>query len=170
MKKIILSLTVIVVFLLYSFQKKSTTPSLTPTTTTRTSPGVQRRLFGDDDHPVITAPTQAPASTTQGQNGQMMGQGMMQYRNGVYTGDVVDAYYGNVQVKATVQGGKIADVQFLDYPKDRSTSVEINTQAMPILISEAIQSQTANVNIVSGATQTSLAFQKSLQFALNQAQ
>lgn len=92
------------------------------------------------------------------------------YKDGEYTGDVADAYYGNVQVKATIQGGKITDVQFLDYPHDRRTSVMINTQAMPYLKTETIQAQSGNVDIVSGATQTSRAFIESLQSALIKAQ
>lgn len=92
-----------------------------------------------------------------------------QYKNGEYIGDVTDAYYGNVQVRAVISGGKIADVQFLQYPKDRRTSMEINTQAMPYLKQEAIQAQNANVDIVSGATQTSSAFRQSLQSALDRA-
>lgn len=91
------------------------------------------------------------------------------YKDGAYLGVVADAFYGNVQVKATISGGKITNVVFLDYPHDRQTSREINSQAMPILKQEAIQIQTANVDIVSGATQTSLAFVHSLQSALNQA-
>ncbi len=91
------------------------------------------------------------------------------YNDGTYTGGIADAYYGNVQVQATVQNGKLANVQFLSYPSDRSTSRMINSQAMPILISEAIQAQSANVDIVSGASDTSGAFQQSLASALAQA-
>lgn len=90
-------------------------------------------------------------------------------KNGQFSGDSVDAFYGNVQVQTTIQNGKISQVQFLDYPKDRNHSVEINSQAMPQLISEAITAQGANVDIVSGATATSQAFIQSLQTALNQA-
>jgi uncharacterized protein with FMN-binding domain len=92
-----------------------------------------------------------------------------QYKDGVYTGDIADAYYGNVQVQATIQNGKITDVQFLDYPQDRRTSIEINSQAMPYLKEEAIQAQSAQVDTVSGATQTSWAFRESLTSALDQA-
>ncbi len=91
------------------------------------------------------------------------------YKDGQYTGPSTDAYYGNVQVKVTVSGGQVADVQFLDYPQDRGTSVYINSQAMPILKSEAIQMQTAPVDAVSGATYTSQAFNQSLASALSQA-
>lgn len=91
------------------------------------------------------------------------------YRDGTYTGDVADAFYGNVQVQATVKNGRITDVQFLDYPHDRETSLFINSQAMPILKTEAIQAQSANVDTVTGATQTSGAFIRSLQSALAKA-
>jgi len=91
------------------------------------------------------------------------------YKDGTYDGPVVDAYYGNVQVEAVIQGGKIADVKFLDYPQDRRTSRFINSQAMPWLTQEAVQVQNANVDLISGATFTSQAFVQSLQVALDQA-
>lgn len=93
-----------------------------------------------------------------------------QYKDGTYDGPVVDAYYGNVQVEAIVRGGQITDVRFLDYPQDRRTSRFINQQAMPWLTQEAIQVQSANVDLISGATFTSQAFAMSLQSALQQAQ
>ncbi len=91
------------------------------------------------------------------------------YRDGSFTGPVVDAYYGNVQVKAIITNGKITDVQFLDHPQDRGRSIQINNYAMPLLTQEAIQAQSANVNVVSGASATSGAFQTSLASALAQA-
>lgn len=91
------------------------------------------------------------------------------YKDGQYIGDVADAYYGNVQVKAIISNGKITDVQFLDYPQDRHTSIMINMQAMPYLKTETIQAQSAQVDIVSGATQTSQAFIESLGSALSKA-
>ena len=90
-----------------------------------------------------------------------------QYRNGEYTGPEVNAVYGWVQVAAVVQNGQITDIQLLDYPQDRRTSVRINSRAVPYLQSEAIQAQSAHVNIVSGATLTSRAFIQSLQSALD---
>lgn len=91
------------------------------------------------------------------------------YANGSYVGSSADAYYGYVQVKAIIQNGKIADVQFLDHPQDRRTSEMINNYAMPYLTQEAIQAQSANVDGVSGATDTSMAFRESLASALAQA-
>lgn len=91
------------------------------------------------------------------------------YTNGSYTGSAADAYYGTVQVKAIIQSGIIADVQFLQHPSDRNTSIYINNQAMPLLTQEAIAAQSAQVSGVSGATFTSQAFRQSLTSALAQA-
>jgi uncharacterized protein with FMN-binding domain len=91
------------------------------------------------------------------------------YTDGSYTGASSDAYYGNIQVRVTISGGKISDVVFLDYPQDRGTSREINGQAMPYLKQEAIAAQSSNVDIISGATDSSLAFRQSLASALAQA-
>ena len=91
------------------------------------------------------------------------------YANGSYTGDSADAYYGMVQVRAVVRGGRIADVQFLQHPGAHENSIFINTRAMPLLVQEAIQIQDAQVDGVSGATFTSEAFRQSLASALTQA-
>ena len=91
------------------------------------------------------------------------------YKDGTYTGPQVDAYYGLVEVQVKIQQGKIADVQFLQYPNDRNTSVRINSIAMPYLQQEALQAQNAQVNIISGATLTSEGFMMSLDAALKTA-
>ncbi|HUC95753.1 MAG TPA: FMN-binding protein [Candidatus Saccharimonadia bacterium] len=91
-----------------------------------------------------------------------------QYKDGTYTGSIANAYYGNVQVAITISGSKITNVKFLQYPNTHSTSVIINQQAMPYLRQEAIQAQSSNVQLISGATFTSQAFVQSLQAALSQ--
>lgn len=106
-------------------------------------------------------PTPALATTNTTDNGA--------YRDGNYAGIEADAHWGTVQVLAIISNGQLSDVQFADYPNHRSRSVEINRQAIPILVREAIQSQQADVDIVSGATDTSVAFMQSLDSALRQA-
>jgi uncharacterized protein with FMN-binding domain len=91
------------------------------------------------------------------------------FKNGTYIGSVEDAFYGNIQVQVVVSGGKITDVIFLDHPQDNRTSISINSQAMPMLKAEAISAQSANVDTISGASDSSMAFQKSLASALSQA-
>ena len=92
-----------------------------------------------------------------------------QYKDGTFTGSVADAFYGNVQIQAVVTNGKIAQVNFLQYPNDQRTSQSINSQAMPLLQSEAISAQSEHVSGVSGASATSAAFVQSLGNALQQA-
>ena len=92
-----------------------------------------------------------------------------QYRDGAYTGPVVDAYYGLMQIQAIIKGGKLASIRVLKYPNDRRTSIFINRQALPMLRDEVINAQSANVDIVSGATLSSDAFIQSLGAAMSQA-
>ena len=54
-------------------------------------------------------------------------------------------------------------------PSDRRTSVMINRQALPMLRDEVVQAQSANVDVISGATLTSEAFIRSIGGALQQA-
>ena len=115
--------------------------------------GAPTQPFAPTSQPV--APANSPATTG--------------YKNGTYDGQAIDAYYGMVQVAVTIQNGAIQNVTFLQYPSDRRTSQEINSQAMPWLTQEAIQAQSANVDIISGATLTSEGFQMSLQSALQAA-
>jgi uncharacterized protein with FMN-binding domain len=91
------------------------------------------------------------------------------YKDGTFTGDAADAFYGNIQVQATISNGRITDVQFLQFPNERNRSREINAQADPMLAQEAIQAQSAHVDIVSGATDSSQAFIQSMQSALDKA-
>lgn len=92
-----------------------------------------------------------------------------QYKDGTYVGPRVDAYWGIMRVQAVIQNGKLVNVQVLEYPADRQTSKYINGQAIPMLQSEVMSAQSANVNIISGATLTSEAYLLSLDHALSQA-
>jgi uncharacterized protein with FMN-binding domain len=91
------------------------------------------------------------------------------YKDGKYVGSVADAFYGNIQIQVTIQGGKITAVDFLQYPNDQPNSVAINQQAIPYLQQETIKAQNAQVDSISGATDTSRAFVESLTSALNKA-
>ena len=144
MKKFVLSIIVIAVFVGYVIYMK---------------------MGGQTNNPIIdNKETQTSVATTTDTSGSTTTSGL--YKDGSYVGDVTDAYYGNLQVKAIIQMGKITDVQFLDYPQKDNSSRRISTMAMPQLKTEAIQTQSANVNIISGATQTSEAFSQSLASAL----
>ncbi len=175
MKKFFLSVSVVAAFVLYSFIRQNTVPATAPT-----SPITDAAPTPEPTSPPIPSPTQGskttlpvfpnatamptappPTPTTAVKRGQ--------YRDGSYIGDTFDAFYGNIQVQAVVSGGRLTDVKILQYPNDRRTSVAINSQALPMLQQEAIQAQSANVDIISGASDTSSAFVQSLGTALKKA-
>jgi uncharacterized protein with FMN-binding domain len=82
-------------------------------------------------------------------------------------GPVVSTRYGDVQVEVDTSGGRITNVVALQLPSDRRRSAEISAYAKPILHNEAIQAQSAQIDVVSGATYTSDAYAQSLQAALD---
>jgi uncharacterized protein with FMN-binding domain len=89
--------------------------------------------------------------------------------SGTFTGKREYAYYGWVTVQAVVKNGTVADIKILEYPNDNGRSHYINSVALPYLIQETVGGQTWKVDLISGATFTSAAYEKSLQDALKQA-
>jgi len=85
------------------------------------------------------------------------------------TGDSADTRYGPVQVSLTVEGGSIVSVEVPQYPASDGHDLEINSYALPILVQETLDAQSASIDMVSGATYTSEGSQQSLQSALDQA-
>jgi uncharacterized protein with FMN-binding domain len=85
------------------------------------------------------------------------------------TGSVAQTQWGPVQVQLTVSSGKITDVSVLQYPNGNGRDQEINAYALPILMQETVQQQSAQIDMVSGATVTSNGYLESLQSALDQA-
>ncbi len=60
-------------------------------------------------HFALTSPPAAgsPATATGG------------YADGTYTGPVVNAYYGLMQIQAIIKGGRLTSIRVLQYPNDR---------------------------------------------------
>jgi uncharacterized protein with FMN-binding domain len=85
------------------------------------------------------------------------------------TGSVVNTRWGPVQVQLTVSGGRITDVAMLQYPNGNGTDQQISSYALPILMQDTINAQSANIDMVSGATYTSTGYLQSLQSAIDQA-
>jgi uncharacterized protein with FMN-binding domain len=121
-----------------------TAPSTTPSTTTTDSP--------------TTAEVTEPAEVTAASG----------YTDGVYLGSAEYTEWGDVQVQVTIGDGGIVDVAAVQYPTGRKSS-NINAQALPMLEADAIAMQSADLDIVSGATYTSRTYADSLQAALDQA-
>lgn len=87
----------------------------------------------------------------------------------VADGSVENTPHGPVQVRVTVQGGRITDVSALQYPTGERRSVQINAVALPQLRTEVIDAQGARVSAISGATETTEGYTASLQAALDAA-
>ncbi len=83
------------------------------------------------------------------------------------TGVAVDTQYGAAQVRVTVKGGKITDIEALQLQSNDPRSQQISSNAAPILKQEALSKQSADIDAVSGASFTSASYTKSLQSALD---
>lgn len=186
MKKVFLSFAVIIVYAGYFlFSPHKPSPSLSTPQTSFAPPAPQPSLSNSGTPP--STGQSAPPSSPAAQNNsaaQTSGSAQQQpaqtppaqqansslYKDGTYVGSSADAFYGMVQVEATISGGKITNVTFLQHPSGRAYSDYVNSIAVPQLSAEAVQAQSAQVDGVSGATETSMAFVQSLSSALAQAQ
>jgi uncharacterized protein with FMN-binding domain len=87
----------------------------------------------------------------------------------VVDGKVINTRFGPVQVEVTISGSRILDVQALQMPYDRQYSAEISDYVAPYLRKMALRAQSANIDLISGATYTSDGYARSLQSALKKA-
>jgi len=118
---------------------------------------------------LAAAPSAPPTQPTSPSGNTVTRVAASGYRDGAFTGPVTNAYYGLMQVRATVRDGRLVAVDILRFPSDRRRSVFINRVALPILRDEVVQAQSSRVDIVSGATLSSRAFIASLDHALQDA-
>lgn len=162
--------TVLAVILLFSF-KTADPPGLGGAGPTSAAVGAPGRTQAPGPVAVGPTPTPAPRSTGGGTTTATptpaTGQGGGA-ASGTFTGHVVRTPYGPVQVAIVMDGGKMVDVQELQLPSDRRLSQQISDYAGPILRSQALAAQSANIDGVSGASYTSDGFYQSLQSALSQ--
>ncbi len=110
----------------------------------------------------------AGSGSAPGSSGSGSSAGSTTAPSGTVTGDVANQRFGPIQVEITVAKGTITDIQLLQQPSD-GRSRWINSQAVPILVSQALQAQSTSIDGVSGATLTSQAFVTSLASALQKA-
>ncbi|MFB7933128.1 FMN-binding protein [Streptomyces sp. NPDC056039] len=80
----------------------------------------------------------------------------------VVKGSALETEKGPVQVEVTFDGDKITSVRMLQQPNHPQT-----TAAVPKLIEETLQAQSADIDTVSGATVTSDGYKESLQAAID---
>lgn len=133
--------TVSTVVLLFSYRTSTSSalPAATTTTPTTTASG--------------TTATKASTSTY----------------TGTVTGTAADTRWGPVQVRVTLASGRITAVDVIQQPDGNHKDQEINADAVPQLVSETLEAQSTQIDMVSGATVTSDGYVQSLQSALDQA-
>ena len=82
-------------------------------------------------------------------------------------GTVENSEFGSFQVEVFFADGAIVAVDTLQLPTDRK-SRSINSSAVPIYEADAIATQSADIDVVSGATVTWVNYTASLQSALDE--
>jgi uncharacterized protein with FMN-binding domain len=78
--------------------------------------------------------------------------------------------YTRIQVAATLYRGRLIDVRTTLLGGSDSHTNALNARAEPILRREALRAGTAQIDVVSGATTTSLTWIEALQSAMEKAQ
>ena len=136
----------------------------TATIGTRTSSGTSTAAS-----PTPSAPAPTKGDTSAAPTASPTAPAATAAAGGSFTGSSVSTPYGSVQIQVVVANHKITDVKALHLTDDGGRSVQISNGAAPILRSEVLSSQSAQVSSVSGATYTSDAYLTSLQSALDQA-
>ena len=137
-------------------------PAAAPSTATSAAPAPSAPAkSGATTKPTTTKPavtagaqTQAPAPAANAVSG-------------TFTGDSVDVRYGFVQVKITVENGKITDAQAVKSPTGRND--RYTQMSVPVLRQRTLAAQSANISGVSGASFTSYGWYTSLASALAKA-
>ncbi|MDO4268542.1 MAG: FAD-dependent oxidoreductase [Eubacteriales bacterium] len=83
---------------------------------------------------------------------------------GTFTGKAA-GFHGDITVQITAEGEKLTDIQILEQTETEG----IGAAALPVLVQEALDNQTINVDSVSGATVTSDGFRAALEDAIKNA-
>ena len=160
MRRIVLWLasTITVVVLMFGYHTSTTSASGSSRTRCRDP---------DRDHgPSTSAPsTTSPSTTTPSTSSPSTSSTGTK----TYTGSVAQTRWGPVQVEITASDGKITRVNVVQYPTGNPKDAEINDYALPILVNSTLSAQSAQIDMVSGATVTSTGYVQSLQSALDEA-
>jgi len=139
--------------------KSATTKSATPKSTTAT-----KSANSNQNTTAAATQSQTPAAQTPTPTAAAPAKKAV---SGIFTGDSVDVRYGYVQVKITVENGKITDAQAVQAPSGRND--RWTQMSVPVLRERTLAAQSANISGVSGASFTSYGWYTSLVSALAKA-
>lgn len=137
-------------------QKSSSTSKAATISSSRSSGGASSAAQNSNDNATTSASSNGTTSKSRTSN--------QKYLDGTYHGSGTTRI-GTVWVAVTIKSGKITNVQITQADTHYPTSY-----IDPVLPQEVIQRQSANVDLVSGATLSSDDFSTGVQKALQQAQ
>ena len=132
----------------------ATAAAVTPSAKASTKSSPKSTGTTQTQTPVATTPAATPVQATKSVSG-------------TFTGDSVDVKYGFVQVKITVENGKITEAQAVQAPSGKND--RWTRKAVPVLRQQTLAAQSANITGASGASYTSYGWYTSLASALAKA-
>ncbi len=139
-------------------QNKDASPSLASAAPAATPQSILP-IDGDDTQPFLVTGTPDPSAKSPVPAGAHL-------EDGDYVSSRHQFMWGDLRIKIFVRGGTIAGLQALQFPDHRSQSLYLSGLAIPKLESEVIKNQTAQVDAVSSATDTSIVFQDAVADAI----
>jgi uncharacterized protein with FMN-binding domain len=174
MRRIVLwamsTLTVLVLLFSYSTSRSSSAVVAAETrqVTTSSKTSDSTTSASDDTSGADTSDSSTASSGTRGSSSSSGSSGTAAAAT-TYAGDAVMTRYGNVQVQITVEDGKITAAEVLQVPWNDRHDQMINSAAVPVYNEETVTAQSAQIDVVSGATYTWDGYTQSLQSAIDQA-
>ncbi|MDL9979934.1 FMN-binding protein [Microbacterium sp. ASV49] len=169
MKRIVYAVLATVAGLVLLFSYRTSLDVVAPTAGGGTAGGTSTGSSGSSSTGSSSTGSSSSASSGSSGSSGSGGSASSSLKDGTYTGQSTDTRWGPVQVEITVSGGRITAADAVDYPQNNPRDQEINQYAIPQLVSETIQAQSAQIDMVSGATYTSEGYTTSLQSAIDQA-
>jgi uncharacterized protein with FMN-binding domain len=151
--------TVTIVVLLFGYHTSTNSTAIPPTTASTSQPS--------SSSPSPSPPSPPPPSPSP--PGSPSSSSSAASSSETFKGSVAQTRWGPVQVQITTKDGKVTAVDVIEYPTQNPRDVEINDQALPVLVAETLEAQSAEIDMVSGATVTSEGYLQSLQAALDEA-
>jgi uncharacterized protein with FMN-binding domain len=85
-----------------------------------------------------------------------------------FTGTREENPYGAVQLEITVDGSRMVDIRAIEMPDSESRSDQLSDQVSVQLEAEALREQGADLDTVSGATETAISYRDSLRAAIEE--
>lgn len=161
MRRIVLwamsTLTVLVLLFSYTTSRSSVAGEVTAETRSTTTSGQAAASSGSGSSDSTSADSSSGSSSGSSSSAQ------------TFAGDEVMTRFGVVQVQITVVDGAITASEVLQVPWSDRHDQMINSRAVPVYNEEAVSAQSADIDVVSGATVTWQGYTESLQSAIDQA-